>query len=166
MDHSDSAIIDDATEAEEQTNATDTSSDDMTIDDLKDPEADANALAYVEDVTEVYSISAEALEFDGVTITPYAIGSDYENDPGVLFSIENTRDDDIFLVSEDDFQVNGSYADATMFRHINPGETTKAYMFFDQGEVGSAEGFSSVSGTISIYDGEGNYLTSFTLNLG
>ncbi len=167
MDHSDSesAIIDEGTEAEEQTNAT-SDSDETTIDDLKDPEADANALAYVEDVTEVYSVSSNALVSDDVAVTPYAIGSDYEGDPGVLFTIENNRDTDIFLVSEDDFQVNGSAADATLFRHINAGETTKAYMFFDQNEVGSAEDFTSVSGTISLYDGDGMYITSFTINLG
>lgn len=166
MDHSESsAIIDNAEETAAEEPST-SSSDDMTIDDLKDPEADANTLAYVEDVTEVYTVSSPGFTSDNVSITPYAIGSDYEGDPGVLFSIENNRDDDIFIVSEDDFQVNGSYADATLFRHVNPNETTKAYMFFDQNEVGSAEGFTSVSGTISVYDGEGNYLTSFPINLG
>ena len=167
MDHSASTspIVDNATETEVE-EGTDSSDEEISIDDLKDPEADANALAYVEDVTEVYSVSSDALVSDDVSVTPYAIGSDYEGDPGVLFTITNNRGDDIFLVSEDDFQVNGSPADATLFRHVNPGETTKAYMFFSQDEVGSADGFTSVSGTISIYDGEGVYLTSFTIDLG
>ena len=46
------------------------------------------------------------------------------------------------------------------------GISCKAYLFFDQNEVGSAEGFTSVSGTISLYDGDGNYITDFTIDLG
>ena len=164
MDHSEPAVVENPTEPEPTT--TDSGDDEVTLDDLKDPEADANALAYIEDVTEVYSVNAAAAEKGGVSIRPYAIGSDYEGDPGILFEIVNGTDGDIFIVSEDDFQVNGSPADATLFRHINAGDTTKAYLFFDQNEVGSAEGFSSVSGTISLYDGDGNYITEFTINLG
>lgn len=140
------------------------SSSDTSLSDLSSPESDAYMDTYIDGVTELGTKDVTVAQDDYVTIKVYAIGSDFEGDPGYLMTIYNNTDNGIFVAGVDDFQVDGTAVTANLFRHVGSADTKKCYLFFDQGEVALTDS-STCTGTIEVYGMDYTLLGTYDLSV-
>lgn len=102
---------------------------------------DENMLAqqlYAENVTVSAPLNVVVADDDTCRIEVTGVGKDFEGDSGYLISFENRSDQDLVITNVtttlDGVDV---WDDATLFGAAHPGDTTKAFFFFDQslGEI-------------------------------
>ena len=121
--------------------------------------------AYVATVEQVRAIDVSICDSSSCTVRAYAIGEDFEGDPGILLEIANKTDDIIYLVNEDDFTVNGAPVEAVLMRVIPGSYTSKAFLYFPGDDAPAAGDIVSVTGTISVFDAEENLIGSWEVVL-
>lgn len=152
--------FEDTEETEETTSTTDDTSDFFSA------ETDFYVNSYVSDVTEDSPLNVVVADDENLSITVYAVGTDYEGDTGYLMTVENKTDEDLVVLGTS-FTVNGtSVSDdyATLARPVPAGQTRKAFLFFDQDVATVSEG-STCTGMIGAFDASDNNAGIYDLSI-
>jgi hypothetical protein len=147
-------------DTEETTSTTDDTSDFFSA------ETDFYVNSYVSDVTEDSPLNVVVADDENLSITVYAVGTDYEGDTGYLMTVENKTDEDLVVLGTS-FTVNGvSVSDdyATLARPVPAGQTRKAFLFFDQDVITVSEG-STCTGMIGAFDASDNNAGIYDLSI-
>jgi hypothetical protein len=147
-------------DTEETTSTTDGTSDFFSA------ETDFYVNSYVSDVTEDSPLNVVVADDENLSITVYAVGTDYEGDTGYLMTVENKTDEDLVVLGTS-FTVNGvSVSDdyATLARPVPAGQTRKAFLFFDQDVATVSEG-STCTGMIGAFDASDNNAGIYDLSI-